>query len=182
MLQWLKIAYYRLAAWHAAWRESARKAYIHHAVATNAVRVLLTVEGTTVTWPDPEAGDGLILEFVVRVPARRFPAGDDRLFVNALFAPPTISVRVDGRPTEVSGAGFEPLGRDAGNNIWAISITAAGPGAAPRTGSEVVLETGNARATFVLGEPTDETGPLQTPGVAEFVRRIRPDDFIEPQS
>lgn len=181
MFERLKIIYYRFAAWHGAWRESARDAYIARAVATHAVRVLLTAEGIAVTWPDPTAGDdGLTLAFVVRVSALRFPAGDDRLFVETLFAPAAIRLRVDGRPAEVVAVELEQISRERHDNYWAVSITAVASGAPPGAGSEVVLEAGNVAATFVLGRPSDETGPLQAPGVREFVRQLKPGDFDEP--
>jgi hypothetical protein len=177
IFRWLKIFYYRLAARYAAWTESAREAYVNHAVSSLGVRTLLTAGGFNVTWPGAAGGDGLTLEFIVRVSSRRFPRGDDRYFVEAFFSRNDIALRVDGRPADITAVELERTGWERYYNFWLITITAVAPTPAIRTGTEIVLETAGATATFMLGTVTDETVPYQAPGVREFVRRLRPGDF-----
>lgn len=176
MLNWIKILYYRLTAFGSAFRESARDAYISHAVGSHAVRVLLTAEGFKAA--AAIRPDAITLDFVVRVSGRRFPAGDDRLFIGTLFAADAISVRVNGRPVDVTGVNIERAGRDSRNNFWSVSITTRTPGASLAAGNEIVIEAGNAAATFVLGPPAaDDARPFEAPGVREFVTRLKPGDF-----
>jgi hypothetical protein len=175
MLKWIKILYYRLAAFGAAFRESARDAYISHAVGSQAFRVLLTAEGFKAA--AATGADVITLEFIVRVSGQRFPASDDRLFIGTLFAADALSVRVNGRPADIIGADTERAGRDSRDNFWSVSITASSPGAPLAAGSEIVIEAGNAAATFVLGPAADDTRPFEAPGVREFVTRLKPGDF-----
>jgi hypothetical protein len=175
--------YYRLAATRTSWLESAREAYIAHAASSLGTRTLLTTEGFTVTCPDRAAGsEGLILEFIVRVSARRFPGGDDRHFAEAFFSQSDIALRLDGRPVKITAVELERAGQEGVNNFWSVKITTAAPGAVLRTGTELVFETRSATATFVLGAPIDEARPYQVPGVREFVRRLQPGDFDNRQS
>jgi hypothetical protein len=175
MLKWIKIIYYHLAATGAAFRESARDAYIAHAVASRAVRVLLTAEGFTVA---ATGADAITLEFVVRVSGKRFPAGDDRFFIDTLFALDALSIRVNGRPSGVNAVDLERISRERRDNFWSVSITTRAPGASLAAGSEIVIEVGNAAATFVLGpSAADEARQFEAPGVREFVTRLRPGDF-----
>jgi hypothetical protein len=146
-------------------------------VSSLGVRTLLTAEGFIVTWPDQARDDGLTLEFIVRVSSRRFPGGDDRYFVEAFFSQPDIGLRIDGRPADVTAVEFERTGCKGYDNFWLVTVGATAPAAVIRTGTEIVLETRGASATFILGTLTDETGPYQAPGVREFVRRLRPGDF-----
>lgn len=178
MLKWIKIMYYRLTAAGAAFRESARDAYIAYAVASQAVRVLLTAEGFNAAATARPDADGITLDFVVRVSVRRFPGADDKYFIEALFALDALRVRVNGRPADVIGVDHEQVSRERHDNFWAVSITARAPGASPAAGSEIVIEVGNAAATFVLGPPAaDEARQFEAPGVREFVTRLRPGDF-----
>lgn len=177
MLKWIKIPYYRLAAAGAAFRESARDAYVAHAVEARAVRVLLTAEAFTATSSE---ADGIVLAFVVRVSARRFPGGDDRHFVEALFARDAVSVRFDRRPADVTAVELARAGRGPRDNFWSVSIAVRATGAAPAAGTEVVIELEAAAATFVLGPPAtapEDTGAFEIPGVREFVTKLRPGDF-----
>jgi hypothetical protein len=175
MLNWIKILYYRLTAFGSAFRESARDTYVSHAVRSQAIRVLLTAEGFIAAAARPDA---ITLEFAVRVSGKRFPAGDDRFFIDTLFALDGLNVRVDGRPADVIGVDTERAGRDSHDNFWSASITARSPGASLAAGSEIVIEAGNAAATFVLGTPVaDDTRPFEAPGVREFVTRLKPGDF-----
>lgn len=177
MLKWIKIMYYRLTATGAAFRESARDAYIAHAVASRAVRVLLTAEGFNVAAAARPDADGITVDFVVRVSGRRFPDADDKRFVEALFALDALRIRINGRPADVIGVDYEQVSRERYDNFWGVSITARAPGALLAAGSEIVIEAGNAAATFVLGPVVDDTRPFEAPGVREFVTRLRPGDF-----
>ncbi|UCE27520.1 MAG: hypothetical protein JSW52_01840 [Candidatus Coatesbacteria bacterium] len=177
MLRWIEILYYRLYATGAAFRESARDAYVAHAVKSLAFRVLFTAEGFTAI--SSEAGR-ITLEFVVRIPVRRFPGADDRYFVEALFARSAVSVRLDGRPADVAAVELERAGRDRRDNFWSVSITPGAPGPPPTEGTEVVIEAGTAAATFVLGPPAtapEDARAFEVPGVREFVTRLKPGDF-----
>jgi len=182
MLNWIKILYYRLAGGAAAFRESARDAYITRAVGSLAFRVFLTAERFNATSSDD---DGITVGFVVRFSARRFPGADDERFVEALFAGDAVSVRLDGRPAGVTAVELERAGRDRRNNFWSVLITAAAPAASLAAGTEVVIEVEAAAATFVLGPSTrapEDARSFEVPGVREFVTRLKPGDFDDGKS